>query len=101
MQYGHKILACLPVRTDNTSEESHSEDFEGMLSESIKKSKILLPINLHILVDDVLQSLAEAALVGTHLQTRDQKRLRMHIVLGSYPCDNLGSEDLLGVKRAD
>lgn len=72
MLHVHTIEAYLPVHTDIISKESHSEESEELISESIKVSRTLFLKNLYFRIDDVLQSLADAALVGVRAQTSDQ-----------------------------
>lgn len=74
---------------------------KNLLSVSIIVSRILLLEKLHFCIDDVLKPLADAALVRIRVQTSNLKRFQMHIVTGSYVCDNPDSEDLLEVRRGN
>lgn len=98
MQDVRTIIAYPSIRTDITSESSHSEDSEEIFSERIVSSRVLLQENLHFYSDDILQALVEAELVCIRLHTSDQERLRLLIVVFRYVGNNPQSEDLLAVK---
>lgn len=57
--------------------------------------------NLYFCIDDILQRLADAAVLRISVLTSVQKHSRMHILMGPYVCDNAESEDPLELKRGN
>lgn len=101
VQHGYTIIAYLPVGTCIVSQGCHGEDSEEPFSEKIIVSRVLLLKNHHFRIDDILQPLADEAFVGSLVQARDQKRLRMRIVMGYHVCGNPESEDILAVSSGN
>lgn len=64
-------------------------------------SRVLLLENHHSSIDDILRPLAHAASLGILVETSNQKRLRMQIVIESHVYDNPRSENLFVVKHGN
>lgn len=73
--HGRTAEVYVSVRYDITSEEERIEEFQKLSSEKVKVSRLNLLENLHFLVDNMLQPLANARLVRTQVCITNRKHL--------------------------
>lgn len=99
MQQRNMITAYLLVHGHTTDADCSDGHCYEPLRKCEKLSKLMIFELLHISIDHVLQPMTFNALQGLRIDTADNMRLRMNLVLRSCVSDNPETKDVLALKR--